>query len=197
MAIINKNASKVQLADGTILNDLTADTVSAETLLVGGTAHGADGQPITGTCTFDSNTQDATVAVAEILTGKTAYVRGAKITGTMPNRANINTDITTASQSVTIQQGYHAGTGKVQISATEQAKIVPKNILKGITILGTTGTAEPSSEVTAQSKTVSPSFVSQTVLPDADTDYLSEVVVNAIPVVYTDNSAGGKTVTIG
>ena len=197
MAIINKNASKVQLADGTVLNDLTADTVSAETLLIGETAHGKDGQPIVGECTFDSNTQDATVAVAEILTGKTAYARGAKITGTMPNRGNINTSITTKEQIVAVSQGYHAGTGKVQISATEQAKIVPSNILKDITILGVKGTSEPSSAVTAQSKIVSPSFVNQTILPDAEIDYLSEVEVNAIPVVYADNSAGGKTVTIG
>lgn len=34
---------------GNTLIDLTADTVTAEALLVGFTAHGADGEPITGT----------------------------------------------------------------------------------------------------------------------------------------------------
>lgn len=41
--------SKVQLADGTVLMDLTGDTVSPETLVQGATAHDAAGNPITGT----------------------------------------------------------------------------------------------------------------------------------------------------
>lgn len=41
--------SKVMLADGTTLIDLTSDTVSAGTLACGTTAHGADGAALTGT----------------------------------------------------------------------------------------------------------------------------------------------------
>ena len=41
--------SKVQLADGTVLMDLTGDTVSPETLVQGATAHDAAGNAITGT----------------------------------------------------------------------------------------------------------------------------------------------------
>ena len=37
----------------------------------------------------------------------------------------------------------------------------------------------------------------QTVLPDEGYDYLSQVSVAAIPVNYSDNSAGGQTCTIG
>ena len=36
-----------------VLVDLTADSVSAEVLLEGATAHGADGEAITGTCKFE------------------------------------------------------------------------------------------------------------------------------------------------
>lgn len=43
--------SKVQKGDGTALIDLTTDTVTAATLAQGATAHGADGEPITGTAT--------------------------------------------------------------------------------------------------------------------------------------------------
>jgi len=43
--------SKVQLSDGTVLLDLTGDTVTPDTLLEGFTAHGKDGAPITGTLT--------------------------------------------------------------------------------------------------------------------------------------------------
>ena len=41
--------SKIQLADGTVLLDLTSDTVSSEVLVAGYTAHNAAGDPITGT----------------------------------------------------------------------------------------------------------------------------------------------------
>ena len=57
-----------------VLIDLTADTVLPEHLIKGYTAHGADGVQITGTNDWDSNTQDATAADSEILSGKTAYV---------------------------------------------------------------------------------------------------------------------------
>lgn len=179
-----------------ILIDLTGDTVTADKLASGITAHGKDGEPITGTNTFDVDSTDATAAVAEILTGKTAYARGSKLTGTMPNNGAISGTISTKAQEVSIAQGYHDGSGKVSISATEQAKIIAANIKQGVSILGVTGTLEPSSDITAQEKTVTPTRGPQVILPDEGIDYLSQVTVSAIPYVESDNSAGGKTVTI-
>lgn len=43
--------NKVQLSDGTVLLDLTGDTVTPETLLSGVTAHNAAGEPIVGEAT--------------------------------------------------------------------------------------------------------------------------------------------------
>lgn len=84
---------------------------------------------------------DADAIVGDVLTGKTFYAGTEPIkTGTMPNRGEVDTDITTKAQVVTIQDGYHDGNGIVQISATEQAKIIDGNIKDGITILGVTGT---------------------------------------------------------
>lgn len=40
--------NKVQLSDGTVLLDLTGDTVTPETLMAGVTAHDAAGEPIVG-----------------------------------------------------------------------------------------------------------------------------------------------------
>lgn len=182
---------------GDVLIDLTADTVKADKLLKGYTAHGADGELVTGTCTFDANTQDATATEAEILAGKTAYNKGVKVTGKMPNNGAVNGTISTKAGVYTVPQGYHDGSGKVQISATEQAKIIPGNIRDGVSILGVTGTMSGSEGIKAQSKSVTPSAQEQTVLPDSGYTHLSQVTVAAIPYVESDNSAGGKTVTIG
>lgn len=180
----------------TVLIDLTADTVTADKILSSYTAHDAKGDTITGTCEFDVNSQDATVKVAEILSGKTAYARGTKLTGTMPNNGAVSLAISTVDQEVSIAQGYHDGSGTVSILSTEQAKLIASNIKQGITILGVTGSLEPSSAIKVHAKTVTPSLNSQTVLPDSGYDYLSQVTVNAIPYVETENSAGGTTVTI-
>lgn len=181
---------------GTTLIDLTSDTITADKLLTGVTAHGKDGEPITGSCTFDVNSQDATAQVAEILTGKTAYARGTKLTGTMPNNGGVTGTINTVAGEYTIAQGYHDGSGKVSIDPTEQAKIIAANIKQGVQILGVTGTLEPSSDVTVQSKSATPTTSEQTILPDPGYDYLSQVTIAAIPYSESPNSAGGITVTI-
>lgn len=179
-----------------VLIDLTGDTVTADKILSGFTAHDKSGAPITGTCTFDVNSTDATVAVAEILEGKTAYARGTKLTGTMPNKGAVNGTIATKAAQFTIPTGFHDGSGKVSIDATEQAKIIAANIKEGVSILGVTGTLAPASGVKAQTKSVTPSTEAFDVQPDSGYDYLAAVTVKAIPYTESDNSAGGKTVTI-
>ena len=181
---------------GQTLIDLTGDTVTADKLLSGTTAHGKDGELVTGTCEYDVDSGDATVAAAEILKGKTAYARGAKVTGTMTNNGAVSGTISTKAGTYTVPQGYHDGSGKVQIDATEQSKIVANNIRAGISILGVTGTMSTTEGAKPQAKTVTPSVEAQTILPDTGYNYLSQVTVNAIPYVESDNAAGGKTVTI-
>ena len=192
----NANVNKV-IYGGKTLIDLTADTVTADKVLEGITYHDKSGASGTGTCTYDSDTSDATVAVAEILTGKTAYVRGAKITGTMPNKGSVTGNISAKAQKFTIAQGYHDGSGYVQIAPTEQEKLIATNIRQGVTILGVEGSMSGSEGVVAQSKTVTPTTTTQTVMPDDGYTHLSQVTVNPIPYTESDNSAGGKTVTIG
>lgn len=188
--------SKVIYGGETLL-DLTADTVVKEKLLKGYTAHGANGEPITGTCEFDANTQDATATAAEILSGKTAYNKGNKVTGEMKNNGAVSGAISTKAGKYTVPQGYHDGSGTVQISSTEQAKLIATNIRQGVSILGVTGTMSGSEGVKPQSKTATPSTEEQVILPDSGYTHLSQVTVAAIPYSESDNSAGGKTVTIG
>lgn len=180
---------------GKTLIDLTGDTVVADKVLKGYTAHGADGELVTGTCEYDANTQDATASDAEILDGKIAYVKGTKKTGKMPNRGAVTINITTL-DSEDIVQGYHDGGGKAQIAASEKAKLIKDNIREGITILGVTGEMSGSEDVKAQSKEVTPTKDGFDVLPDDGYNSLTSVKVNPIPYVESDNSAGGKTVTI-
>lgn len=130
------------------------------------------------------------------MSGKTAYARGTKLVGTMPNNGAVSLTISSIDDSVSIAQGYHDGSGNVSILATEKAKLIAANIKQGITILGVTGTLEPSTSVKVHAKSVTPKTSSQTILPGEGYDYLSQVDVAAIPYVETDNSAGGKTVTI-
>ena len=178
--------------------DLTADTVDAAHLLEGFTAHGKNGAPITGTCTFDADTGDATATAAEILTGRTAYVTGSKVTGSMANNGGVKGTISNLTTPYTILQGYHDGSGTVSIDEAEKSKIVADNIRQGVTILGVEGTMTGTENVKAQSKTVTPSFSPQTITPDSPNyNYLSQVIVSAIPVQETLNEQGGYTITVG
>lgn len=188
--------SKVVYGGDTLI-DLTADTVIPEKLLAGYKAHGADGEIVEGTCTFDANTQDATATAAEILKGKIAYNKGNRITGSMTNNGAVSGTISTKAGAYTVPQGFHDGSGKVQIAASEQAKLISTNIREGVTILGVAGSMNPTEGEKAQEKTVTPKTTEQTVVPDSGYTCLSSVKVNAIPYVESDNSAGGKTVTIG
>lgn len=193
----NEYASKVVLSNGTTIIDLTGDTATAETVLAGSTFHDKSGAPVTGTCAYDSDTSEDTAAVSEILSGKTAHARGALLTGTMANNGAQTGNITTKAQQVTIAQGYHDGSGKIGIASEEQAKIIATNIRQGVTILGVEGTMSGSEGVNAQAKSATPSWSQQVISPDTGYTHLSQVTVAAIPIVYSDNAAGGQTVTIG
>ena len=188
--------SKVVFGDEVII-DLTSDTVTGDKLLKGYTAHGADGEKVTGTCEFDVDSSAATATQAEVLAGKTFAKGGQVLTGTMKNNGAVTGTISTKAGTYSVAQGFHDGGGKVSIAATEQAKLIPTNIRDGVTILGVTGTMSGTEGANAQAKTFTPTVDGGTVLPDSGYNYLSQVTVAPIPYVETENTAGGITVTIG
>lgn len=191
-----KARNKVVLSTGEVVMDLTADTVEAQFLKRGKTAHAADGTIITGTNDYDMDTSDMTARASEILSGKTAGVNGQTVTGEMPNRGAVSGTISDKSTPYTIPSGFHDGSGTVSIDSTEAAKIIAGNIKAGVEILGVTGDYSGEA-ISVQSKSATPTWAAQTILPDSGYDYLSQVSVAAIPYTETENAAGGLTVTIG
>ncbi len=194
----NQYINKV-IYGGDTLIDLTVDDVTRASVLAGIKFHLPSGEATTGTCDYDANTSDANAVAAEILSSKTAYVNGTKLTGTMINRGAVQGIITSLSAEYTIPAGYHDGSGKVSIDATEQTKLIASNIREGITILGVTGTMSASEGVKATAATITPYTTAQTIVPSDLGDFNSITQINVAAIAYSevDNAQGGKTVTIG
>ncbi len=90
-------------ADATLFGDATAaDVISGKTFT------SKAGLKLTGTNTNDADTGDATATAADIAKGKTAYVQGAKVTGTAePAESNNNVEayaVTDTSPSVSFKR---------------------------------------------------------------------------------------------
>ena len=191
----NQYINKVVYGGNTLI-DLTQDDATRASVLDGIKFHLPSGEATTGTCTYDADTSDATAVAAEILSTKTAYKNGSKLTGTMPNNGGNNVTVTSLS-GTTIPTGFYDGSGKALIDSTSADLLIAENIRENIAILGVTGSMSGSEDVHAQSKSVTPTTSQQVVTPDSPTyNYLSQVTVAAIPYTETDNAAGGKTVTI-
>ena len=191
----NQYNNKVVLSDGTVLIDLTMDDVKPEHVQKGIKFHDKTGAEKTGTNTKTVDASGVTAEPAEVLAGET-FGRGNEVaTGTMPNNSGKNV-IVTGKTGTSIPRGYYDGSGVAKISEEDAEKIVPSNIKEGVTILGITGSFG-ADDISAQSKEVKPTFTDQQISPDSGYTFLSGVLVRAIPVLYTDNNAGGQTVTIG
>ena len=89
---------------------------------------------VTGTLK-DLDTSDATATVNDILSPKTAYVNGQKVTGTMSNNGELNYTPSTQAQSIPV--GYTSG-GTI----AGDSNLIPENIKKDVSIFNVTGTLE-------------------------------------------------------
>ena len=81
------------------------------------------------------DTSDATAVAGDLLQGKTAYAKGAKVTGSIASQEAQIITPTTAAQ--TIEAGkYLAGA----ITINGDANLLAENIKNGVTIFGVAGT---------------------------------------------------------
>ena len=179
-----------------VLMDISSDTVVEDKLLYGYTAHGADGAPITGSCTYDSDTTDADALASEILEDKIAYVNKNQIVGTMPNRGSVAGYITDRDTAYVIPQGAHDGAGTVSLNSDTKALLVPENIRENITILGVTGSMSGSEGMNPEAVSITPTLSQQIITPSQGYNCISQVTVAGVPITRSENPQGGISVLI-
>lgn len=122
--------NKVVLGNGTVLIDISTDTIEKSDVINKKTFHDKSDAPQVGTCAYDMDTSEATALASEILASKTAGVNGKMVTGTMVNNGAQNSTITTKDQEVNIKNGFHDGSGKVSIDLQNKQRLLVTIFLK-------------------------------------------------------------------
>ena len=171
----------------TVLVDLTEDTVTPQTLLLGNRAHGADGQIVNGTLTGSET------GILVKLPGLSAtYASSTSVTINISGKTSIYRDITADQIIVEFTHWGLYGSGLVFGGVIDADVAMSYNASTGVITLTTSSTAfnnsytckvnvyiteqPPETPRTAQAKTVTPSDVAQTVTPDSGCE-LTEVKV--------------------
>ena len=114
--IVSPGTTLEQVVDPAEFGNATAADVAS-----GKTFTSVAGLKVTGTheCTGGIDTSDATATADDILSGKTAYVNGSKVTGSIA--AKSASDITASGKTVTVPAGYYASSANKSVETATQA----------------------------------------------------------------------------
>lgn len=119
---------------------------------------------------IDTLTDDATADSGMILNDATAYVKGAKIKGTIPSKGEASYMPGRSDQTIAAGQ-YLSGTQTIK----GDAGLIGANIVEGRTIFGVTGTASAEAHIIEDNKSVTISGTSGTIVPSNGNNAIGQV----------------------